>query len=239
MSPLWTRLRERKLFQWAAGYSAAAIAGVELLGMVADSFGWPPWVNRAVLIATAFGFLLVVVLAWYHGERGSQRVTRGEMVALGGVALAGVVAVALLAPGAPAPEAPVAASLFPSSPGATRVGVIPFDDLGPAGSDDGYVAAALREEITTQVSKVATLAVVRSDSRFRDVSTFPLAAMADSLRVRYLLGGSVLRDGNRVRVTVWIHDAEEGREVWRESKTRLGDGKVMNRPSRSAPVTGS
>ena len=31
------------------------------------------------------GFLLTVVLGWYHGERGQQRVTAPELVAIVGI----------------------------------------------------------------------------------------------------------------------------------------------------------
>ncbi len=216
MKGMWSRLRERKLFQWAAAYLAVALAAMELLGMVGDSFGWPAAVGRSVVVLAAFGFLVVVVLAWYHGERGRQRVSPGEMVAVGALAVAAALTVRVVGPGAAA-EAQPPAGLFPETAGATRLGILPFDNLSPSGDEDAYLAAALREEITTQVMKVGALAVVRSDSRFRSVASFPLAAMADSLRVRYLLGGSVLRDGDLVRVTVWIADAVEGQEVWREA----------------------
>lgn len=138
-------------------------------------------------------------------------------MAVTALAVAAVATIRILAPDASAPDGPdPPASLFPAPQDATRLGILPFDDLGAGQGDDEHLTAALREAITIQVSKVGALAVVRSPTRFRDVSTFPLAAMADSLRVRYLLGGSVLRDGGRIRVTAWIHEAVEACEVWRE-----------------------
>ncbi|MBA3962180.1 MAG: hypothetical protein H0X40_09795 [Chthoniobacterales bacterium] len=45
------------------------------MDIVASRFGWPDWIERALIIASYIGFFVAVVLAWYHGERGAQRAT--------------------------------------------------------------------------------------------------------------------------------------------------------------------
>jgi len=76
------RLRERKLVQWSLAYVASAFALIQVLDIVAQRFGWPEQIVRIVIVALSIGFFVTVVLAWYHGERGGQRVTGTELMIL-------------------------------------------------------------------------------------------------------------------------------------------------------------
>ena len=93
MTDFFTRLRERKLVQWALAYVAASFALIQVLDIVAQRFGWPEQAIRFTIIAVCVGFFVVLVLAWYHGERGVQRVNGTELLilalllAIGGLAL--------------------------------------------------------------------------------------------------------------------------------------------------------
>jgi hypothetical protein len=42
----------------------------------------PDQVEKLLILALAVGFFVVLVLAWYHGERGAQRVSGTEIVIL-------------------------------------------------------------------------------------------------------------------------------------------------------------
>ncbi|MEO8459665.1 MAG: hypothetical protein ABI451_03975 [Dokdonella sp.] len=82
MSDLWQRLKQRKLVQWAVAYVAGAFALLQGIDIVAQRFGWPDTIERALIIATCIGFFIVLLLAWYHGERGAQRVSGTELLLL-------------------------------------------------------------------------------------------------------------------------------------------------------------
>lgn len=82
MVRLWRSLRQRKLVQWALAYVAFAFALLQGVDIVAQRFDWPGQVERILILACAVGFLVTVVLAWYHGERGAQRVTGIELLIL-------------------------------------------------------------------------------------------------------------------------------------------------------------
>jgi hypothetical protein len=75
MSEFLERLKRRKLVQWAIAYVAAAFALPQAMDIVAQQFGWPEGVRRAITLALVVGFFVTLVVAWYHGERGAQRVT--------------------------------------------------------------------------------------------------------------------------------------------------------------------
>ena len=80
MSDLWTRLKQRKLVQWALAYVAFAFALLQGIEAVAQPFGWPQGVQRLATLALVVGFFLALLLAWYHGEQGRQRVSGTELL---------------------------------------------------------------------------------------------------------------------------------------------------------------
>ena len=72
----FARLKEHKLVQWLLGYAAVAVALIPVLDIVAAQFGWPESLRRGITLAVIMGFFMVLVLAWYHGERGAQKSPR-------------------------------------------------------------------------------------------------------------------------------------------------------------------
>jgi protein-S-isoprenylcysteine O-methyltransferase Ste14 len=76
------RLKQRKLVQWALAYVAFAFALLQGVDIVAQRFVWPDAIERILILVLCIGFFVALVLAWYHGERGAQRVTGEELVIL-------------------------------------------------------------------------------------------------------------------------------------------------------------
>src|ERR1700755_2230185 len=137
MNEFFQRLQQRKLVQWAIAYVAAAFALLEGSDIVAQQFGWPEGVRRGITLAFVVGFFVTLVVAWYHGERGAQRVTGTELVilslllAIGGGALekfSAVPAAPGAADGAASPARAEQAAAMPHK----SIAVLPFTDLSPA-----------------------------------------------------------------------------------------------------------
>src|SRR5690348_1762123 len=82
MTEFIARLKQRKLVQWAIAYVAFAFALLQLVDIVAQRFGWPDQIEKLLILALAIGFVVVLVLSWYHGERGAQKVSGTEIVIL-------------------------------------------------------------------------------------------------------------------------------------------------------------
>jgi hypothetical protein len=70
----WDRIRRRKVVQWAVAYVVASWGLLQGLQFLADLYGWPLQVLRLVTLGLAVGLPVVLVLAWYHGDRGEQRI---------------------------------------------------------------------------------------------------------------------------------------------------------------------
>src|SRR4051794_24071305 len=158
MSELFRRLKERKLVQWALAYVAGAFALLQGIDIVAQRFGWPEQTMRFVIIALSIGFFVTLVLAWYHGERGAQRVNGTELVILALLLAIGggflwYFAHTSSKPGVTSARVPNE-KLAPGWEGAISpksIAVLPFENL----SDDkgaAYFADGIQDEILTKLA---------------------------------------------------------------------------------------
>src|SRR5207248_1359369 len=129
MNNLWKRLRERKLVHWALAYSAGAWLTLQFLSLLAQPFAWPDVVIRAATVLLAIGLLAVLVLAWYHGEKGQQKATGIELLMLAGILAIAAAAVAFVARKNPnkRPGTPVEA--MATTPAQGSIAVLPFVDM--------------------------------------------------------------------------------------------------------------
>ena len=98
MLALIAQLKQRKLVQWALAYAAAAFALLQGVDIIAHQFDWPADVQRGITLALVLGFFVACLLAWYHGERGAQRVSGTELVILALLLTIGGATIWFLAP---------------------------------------------------------------------------------------------------------------------------------------------
>jgi hypothetical protein len=76
------KLKKRKVIQWSVAYVAAAWAAAQVAELVAEPWGWPLYWIRFLHVGLAAGLPLVLTLAWFHGDRGHQRIQRTEAALL-------------------------------------------------------------------------------------------------------------------------------------------------------------
>jgi TolB-like protein len=225
MGALWNRLRQRKLFQWALAYLAGAWLLLQVLDLLAGRFGWPDALFRVAAVLLGVGFLAALVLAWYHGERGEQKVTAMEIGMLAGILVMAGAAVAFVGGGtgerAPAPDP--AAARSPESAAVAEQGsvaVLRFADMSPA-QDQEYLSDGIAEEILNALAKLEGLRVAARTSSFSfEGKDVPIPEIARQLEVAHVLEGSVQRAGDRVRITAQRIDAKTGYHLWSEKYDR-------------------
>lgn len=224
MHPAIRTLRDRKLVQWALAYAAGAWVVLQVAGEVAEPWGWPPAALRALQVLLGAGFAVVLVLAWFHGERGKQRVGTLEAVSLAGIlaiASYGVVVVARSAPDddAGSVDAPVA-SLFALERDRPAIAVLPLTNISPS-AEDAYFAQGMHEEIISRLTRISSLIVIARTSvmRFADGLT-GVREIGRRLATPYILAGSASKVGNRVRVTTQLIDADTEAHLWSETYDR-------------------
>lgn len=69
---------------------------MEALDLLAESWGLPPPLVRIAHVVLAFGFFVTLVLAWYHGEQGRQRVSGPELLMVAALLLIAGVALTVV-----------------------------------------------------------------------------------------------------------------------------------------------
>jgi TolB-like protein/tetratricopeptide (TPR) repeat protein len=131
----------------------------------------------------------------------------------------------LIAPVSPWVDPPAAApaSAATTSPDKPSIAVMPFVNLSGDPTQD-YFSDGITEDIITELSRWRLLAVrSRSASfRYRGIAV-DRKQVARDLNVRFLVGGSVRRMGERIRISVQLVDAETGDDIWVEKFDRRSD----------------
>lgn len=205
-------IRERKLIQWVAAYVAVAWAILQGVDMLAGTWGWPPIVARLAFVVLVTGFGFAVVLAFFHGERGRQRVSGMEVALLFVVALAGVTG------GSAVWSARTEASdpAFPAAPGplpVTTLAVLPFQDQSPNGGT-GYLGDGIAETLISSLARIDALTVVARTSAFAFRDSGDVRAIGRRLGAGSIVEGTVTQVGARVRITASLIDTDNGANVW-------------------------
>lgn len=82
MADLIRRIRERKIVQWLIVYVTGAWAVSEVIDTLVSVILSAPSIRPILLLIGVLGIPFVLVLAWYHGEKGRQRVSGPEAAIL-------------------------------------------------------------------------------------------------------------------------------------------------------------
>jgi TolB-like protein/Flp pilus assembly protein TadD len=227
MNELLARLKQRKLVQWAIAYVAFAFALLQGLDIVAQRFEWPGAIERYLILVLAVGLCVVLVIAWYHGERGVQRIGGTELLiialllAIGGTLIwrFGPAANTRVAPPTVSSVTPLSAQPIP----AKSVAVLPFENLS-ADKNNAYFTDGIQDLILTKLADIGDLKVISRTSTTK-YSSHPddLKSIGRQLGVATILEGSVQKSGNRVLINVQLIDAKTDGHVWAESYTRTLD----------------
>jgi adenylate cyclase len=220
----WRSLKERKLVQWALAYLAGAWVLLQLVTLLGTTYAWPAGLLRAVPVLLAVGFVATLVVAWYHGEKGLQRVSGPELLMLGTLLLTAGVAVAWVSGGIERPAAaPEARSPHGTTVDARSLAVLPFADLSETG-DQKWFADGLAEEVLNRLARVGELRVSARNSSFQFADrSVDVREVGRQLVVANVVEGSVRRDGARLRIGVQLVRAEDGFHLWSQSYDRQLD----------------
>src|SRR5881398_113780 len=228
MNEFFQRLKERKLVQWAIAYVAAAFALLQGIDIVAQQFGWPEGVRRGITLGLVVGFFVTLVLAWYHGERGAQRVTGTELLIIGLVLALGGGFLWRFAAASRTPDnktaiapnesrMPEPAAVIPEK----SIAVLPFENLS-SDKENAYFTDGVQDEILTDLAKIADLKVISRTSVMQYKTGAPrnLREIGQQLGVAHVVEGSVQRAANKVRVNAQLIDARTDAHLWAQTYDR-------------------
>ena len=107
------------------------------------------------------------------------------------------------------------------------VAVLPFLDLTTEAMNEEYFADGMTEELIDKLSKIPGLRVPAPTSSFYFKGKHvPVAEIAKSLAVAYVLDGSIRKSDAALRVAVRLIRADDGYVVWSETYDRPLDDKL-------------
>jgi non-specific serine/threonine protein kinase len=101
-----------------------------------------------------------------------------------------------------------------------RLAVLPLANISPQASDE-YFAEGMTEQLISTLSQISGLRVIARTSVARyKAAQADVAEIGRRLGVRWLLEGSVRKDGDRLRITVQLIDVEGQEHLWSEDYDR-------------------
>ncbi len=100
------------------------------------------------------------------------------------------------------------------------IAVLPFDNMSGDPAQD-YLGDGISENIITALSYIPEMFVIARNSSFSyKGKPVKVQQVSEELGVRYVLEGSVMKSGNKVRITAQLIDAISGGHMWSERYDR-------------------
>jgi TolB-like protein len=105
-------------------------------------------------------------------------------------------------------------------PAIHSLAVLPLENLS-GDKEQEYFADGMTDEVITELGKVGALRVISRTSVMQYKRTRkPLSDIAGKLNVDAVVEGTILRSGNRVRITAQLIEASSDRHLWARSYER-------------------
>ena len=226
-----TELRRRRVFRMTAIYIVASWVAVQVASETFPALNIPGVAIRYVWVAVLIGFPIAVLFSWKYDFTASgirrtpaaqedeaavhslTRIDYGVLAMLAAVMLAILFGVGqrLVEVQTETGRAPTTRVIDPNS-----IAVLPLESLSP-NPDDAYFAAGVHDALITSLSKITALMVTSRTSTLRVDAELSVPEIGRKLGVAKLLEGSVLLDGDRVRVIVQLIDAASDLHLWADT----------------------
>jgi TolB-like protein/Flp pilus assembly protein TadD len=215
-------LKRRNVFRVAVYYVALSWLVMQVTDVLMSVLNLPDWTGRLVFLLLVIGFPIALLLAWAFEltPEGLRRetasspddATTGRSRRKIDYLLIGIVIVVLAGYGwnharQRAPET--------VEPGQIHsVVVLPFENL-MNDPDQDYFVEGMHDALITQLSKINSLHTIsRTTAMHYAGSDKPVPEIAHELKVDAVVQGSVLREGDTVRITAQLIDAQNDRYIW-------------------------
>lgn len=225
------KLMERHVVRTAVLY----IGGAWIVAQVGDFWIQNYGLNRryldVVLFLLTVGLPVALILSWYHGLKGAQKVQRLEAVLLGVLAVIGVVGSVLLVRRA-VPDEERGATLLPAATtdlGEGSVAILPLANNTGADTLD-WLGTGLADMLTTNFAQLQAVRVVgverlldlmrQADAEAADRIPQDLALeIARASGARLMVRGSIAGSGSNLRMDLRLIDLADGTTITGEKAT--------------------
>jgi TolB-like protein/Tfp pilus assembly protein PilF len=225
LGSFFAELKRRNVYKVAVAYAVVGWLLIQITTQVFPFFEIPNWGVRLIVLIVALGLPIALMLAWAF-ELTPEGIKRTELADelpkksgygrswIYVIIIAGAISVCVFFLGhytssKQSAELPV-----------KSIAVLPFENLSHD-PDNTYFAEGIKDELLARLSKVADLKVIsiRSTEQLKS-SPDDLTGIARKFGVANILGGSVQRSSDQVRVSVQLVKGENNAHLWADTFDR-------------------
>ena len=152
-SKAFIRLRERKFFRTLIIYLGGAWVAMQVIEMFVKHYQLSDFIFDMSLILAVVGIPGALLISWFHGESGMQKVTKLEM-GLHSILL--IVAVVL---GVITYDFQNNDNYYVPEHGENTIAVLPFENMS-GNEKDEYFSDGITDDIITHLSKIENIQVI-------------------------------------------------------------------------------
>jgi adenylate cyclase len=151
-------------------------------------------------------------------HKGRRR--RNALIAGAGALILAGLALVLVRLRSPAPASPQALSVAKQQT-ITSIAVLPLDNYSGDPNQE-YFSDGMTDELTTDLATISALRVISRGSvmQYKGAHRPPTPVIAKALNVDAVVEGSVVRVGDKVRITAELIDARDDKHLWAKSFER-------------------
>ena len=245
----YTELKRRNVFKVAIVYSAVAWLLLQVSDTLGPALHLPEWFVSAVIFLLILGFPIAIIFAWAFDltPEGLKRETKADPAApeagQTGRKLNHIVVAALVLAlsyfvidkvvfnsGRDTAGTSTADQVAQQQPAEIEsanadnsIAVLPFVNMS-SDEEQEYFSDGLSEELLNLLARIPELKVAARTSSFsfkdKDLA---IPEIASRLKVAYVLEGSVRKQGNQLRITAQLIQADNGYHLWSETYDRQLD----------------
>jgi TolB-like protein/Tfp pilus assembly protein PilF len=224
VSTFFAELQRRKVYRVAAAYVIAAGFIIQIASAVFPAWELPNWSLRLLVVLILAGFPIALIFAWAFDitPSGIERTPAAETQAGPALARRRRNIILLIAAGL---IISIAAGFFLLPRASARkidksIAVLPFENLSDD-KENAYFADGVQDDILTNLSKIGDLKVIsRTSVMSYRIKPTTVREIGKALGVSTVLEGSVRREGNRVRVSVQLINANNDEHLWANNYDR-------------------
>ena len=225
-------LKRRNVYKVAVAYAVVGWLLIQVATQVFPFLEIPNWMIRLVILLTAFGFPVALIIAWAfeltpEGIKRTEDADAARQHSRGGVWIVVVLVAAALSLGlfflgryTAGRGTPRQSEAATASNPQKSIAVLPLVNTSGDPSNE-YFSDGLSEELIAVLAKIPDLKVIgRSSSFLFKGKSDDSKAIGEKLGVAHLIEGSVRKQGDRVRIVAELINAHDGRSLWSETYDR-------------------
>ncbi|MFT5609668.1 MAG: adenylate cyclase [Polaribacter sp.] len=247
---LLKELKRRNVIRVGAAYVVIGWLLLQVADTLTPALHLPEWIMSGIALVLILGIIPTLLFSWAYeltpdGIKKDSEVdqtnsgTSQTAKKLDVITLVAVIAIAVLIawqqmnPRALTPssakkadqtsnlESITSGGVESNQPASASIAVLPFADLSPD-KNQSHFSDGIAEEILNVLVRIESLDVASRTSAFgfKGQEALGIPAIAEKLKVRHVLEGSVRKSGDQVRITAQLIDAKTDIHLWSDTYDR-------------------